>query len=299
MDQEADKVEHMIAKNLRSNELKEDRSVTYYIGVGLRFIGDNTKILLTVTYGLGATAQVLKLSAIDPTYIKFFSVSQLIADGAFFISLIFLGYISFLAFSLFFSLFFKLIGINDVLVSDLKNNHKSKSLLLTIIGISILLLPFSILIFYHIIMAGYFNNKIISMIITYSLIYSLLIEILKYSYEYDNHIEKITGNDKIGNGAVYRFLVGMGIIFSIITIPKFIYDTYNLPPNLDNYDKAKQIVMTDYTDQGITKQDVDILYFNDKFMFIEIIRPNNERSIAVYQTNSMLFDTRVITLSEE
>ncbi|MEN8625286.1 hypothetical protein [Psychrobacter proteolyticus] len=295
MDQEADKVEHMIAKNLRSNEVKENRSVTYYIGGGLRFIGDNTKILLTVTYGLGATAQVLKLSAIDPTYIKFFSVTQLIADGAFFISLIFLGYISFLAFSL----FFKLIGINDVLVSDLKNNHKSESLLLTIKGISILLLPFSIFVFYHITMAGYFNNKIISMIITYSFIYSLLSEILKYSYEYDNHIEKITGDDKIGNGAVYRFLVGMGIIFSIITIPKFIYDTYNLPPNLDNYDKAKQVVMTDYKDQGITKQDVDILYFNDKFMFIEIIRPNNERSIAVYQTNSMLFDTRVITLSEE
>lgn len=297
MDQEVDKVEHTIAENLRSrsNEVKKDRSITYYIGVGLRFIGDNTKILLAVTYGLGATAQVLKLSAIDPTYIKFFSVSQLIADGAFFISLIFLGYISFLAFSL----FFKLIGINDVLVSDLKNNHKSESLLLTMKGILILLLPFSIFVFYHIAMAGYFNNKIISMIITYSFIYSLLSEILKYSYEYDNHIEKITGDDKIGNGAVYRFLVGMGIIFSIITIPKFIYDTYNLPPNLDNYDKAKQIVMTDYKDQGITKQDVDILYFNDKFMFIEITRPNNERSIAVYQTNSMLFDTRVITLSEE
>jgi len=297
MDQEVSKVEHTIAENLRSrsNEVKKDRSITYYIGVGLRLIGDNTKIVLAVTYGLGATTQVLKLGAIDPAYIRFFSVSQLIADGAFFISLIFLGYISFCAFSL----FFKLVGINDFLVSDLKNNHKSESFLLNAKGFLILLLPFSIFIFYSIVMAGYFNNKIISMVVTCSFIYSLLSEILQYSYDYDSHIDEITGDNKIGNGAVYRLLVGMCIIFSIITIPNFIYDMYNLPPNLDNYDKAKQIVMTDYKVQGTTKEDVNILYFNDKFMFIEITRPNNERSIAVYQTNSMLFDTRVITLSEE
>lgn len=297
MDQEVDKVEHTIAENLssKSNEVKKDRNITYYIAVGLRFIGDNTKIVLAVTYGLGATTQVLKLGAIDPTYIRFFSVSQLIADGAFFISLIFLGCISFCAFSL----FFKLIGIKNLLVSDLKNNHKSESFLLKAKGFLILLLPFSIFIFYSVVMAGYFNNEIISMIIAYSFIYSLLIEILQYSYEYDSHIDEITGDNKIGNGAVYRVLLGMSIISSIIMIPKFIYDMYNLPPNLDNYGKAKQIVITDYKGQGITKEGVNILYFNDKFMFIEITRPNNERSIAVYQTNSMLFDTRVITLSEE
>lgn len=297
MDQEIDKVEHTKAENLssKSNEVKKDRNITYYIGVGLRFIGENTKIVLAVTYGLGATVQVLKLGAIDPTYIKFFSVSQLIADGAFFISLLFLGYVSFFGFSL----LFKLIGIKDILVYDLKSNHKSESFLLNIKGLLILLLPFSIFIFYHIIMVGYFNNKIIPMIVTYSFIYSLLSEILQYSYDYDNHREKITGDNRIGNGAVYRVLVGMGIIFSIITIPKLIYDMYNLPPNLDNYDKAKQIVMTDYKGQGITKKGINILYFNDKFMFIEITRPDTERSIAIYQTNSMLFDTRVITLNEE
>lgn len=295
MDQDVDNVEHTIVENLRSNRVKKDRSITYYIGVGLRFITENTKIILVVTYGLGATNQVLKLAAINPGYIRFFSVSQLIADGAFFISLIFLGYISFCAFSL----FFKLIGINNLLVSNLKKNHKTESFLLHAESFLILLLPFSILIFYSIVMAGYFNNKIISMIIIYSLIYSLLSEILQYSYYYDRHINAITGENKIGNGAVYRFLVGMCIIFSIITIPKFTYDMYNLPPNLDNYDKAKQIVMTDYKGQGITKEHVNILYFNDKFMFIEITRANNERSITVYQTNSMLFDTRVITLGEE
>jgi len=297
MDQEVDKVEHTVGKNLssKSNGVKKDRSIIYYIGIALRFIGDNAKTVLVVTYGLGATVQVLKLGAIDPTYIKFFSVSQLIADGAFFISLIFLGYISFLTFSF----FFKSIAINDILVSDLRNNHKSESFLLTGKGFLILLLPFFILIFYNITILGYFNNKIIPMVVSYSFIYSLLIEMLQYSYEYDSHVEKITGDNRIGIGAVYRFLVGMGIIFSIITIPKFIYDMYNLPPNLDNYDKAKQVVMTDYKGQGTTKEDVNILYFNDKFMFIEITRPNNKRSIAVYQTNSMLFDTRVITLNEE
>ena len=135
MDQEIDKVEYTTAENLssKSNEVKKDRSITYFIGVGLRFIGDNTKIVLAVTYGLGATTQVLKLGAIDPTYIRFFSVSQLIADGAFFIFLIFLGYISFRAFSL----FFKLIGVNDFLVSDLKNNHKSENFLLKAKGVLI------------------------------------------------------------------------------------------------------------------------------------------------------------------
>lgn len=287
----------MIAKNLRSrnNEVKEDRNITYYISVGLRFIGDNTKIVLAVTYGMGATAQVLKLGAIDPTYIRFFSVSQLISDGAFFISLTFLGYISFYTFSL----LFNFIGINNLLASDLKNNHKSENFLLHVKGFLILLLPFSILILYNIIMVGYFNNKIISMIVIYSFIYSFLSKILQYSYDYDRHIDEITGDKKIGNGAIYRLLVGMCIVFSIILIPKSIYGMYNLPPNLDNYDKAKQVVITDYKGQGIMKESVNILYFNDKFMFIEITRPNNERSIAVYQTNSMLFDTRVITLSEE
>lgn len=287
----------MIAKNLRSrnNEVKEDRNITYYISVGLKFIGDNTKTVLAVTYGMGATTQVLKLGAIDPTYIRFFSVSQLISDGAFFISLTFLGYICFYTFSL----LFNLIGINNFLVSDLKNNHKSESFLLHAKGFLILLLPFSILIFSNIITVGYFNNKIISMIVIYSFIYSFLSKILQYSYDYDSHINEITGDKKMGNGAIYRLLVGICVVISIIVIPKSIYGMYNLPPNLDNYDKAKQVVITDYKGQDIIEEDVNILYFNDKFMFIEITRPNNERSIAVYQTNSMLFDTRVITLSEE
>ncbi|WP_435950145.1 hypothetical protein [Psychrobacter sp. DM8] len=298
MDQEGvDKVEHTITKgsSIRGNKVKKDRSIIYYIGIAFRFIEDNTKTVLAVTYGLGATVQVLKLSAIDPTYIKFFSVSQLIADGAFFISLIFLGYISFLAFSF----LFKSIGISNILVYDLQNNHRSENSLLTGKGFLLLLLPFFVLIFYNITIIGYFNNKIIPMVVIYSFIYSLLMEMLKYSYEYDSHIVKITGDKRIGTGAIYRFLVSMAIIFSIITIPKFIYNIYNLPSNLDNYDKAKQIVMIDYKDQAITKDSVNILYFNDKFMFIEIIRPDNEGSIAVYQTNSMLFDTRIITLSEE
>ena len=297
MEQEIDKVENTTADNLsiKNNELKKDSIITYYLSVGLKFIGDNTKIILAVTYSLGATVQVLQLSTIDPTYIKFFSVSQLIGDGTFFISIIFLGYISFIAFSL----LFKMIGINNILVSNLKNNHKSESLLLTIKGILILLLPFSIFIFYHITMVGYFNNKIFSMIITYSFIYSVLVVIRQYSYDYDDHMDGITGNEKVGNGAVYRVLLYIASLLLIFTIPKFIYDTYNLPSNLDNYDKAKQIVMSDYKGQGINKDAIDILYFNDKFMFIEITKPNSEKSIAIYQTNSMLFDTRVITLNEE
>ncbi|MGP5687172.1 hypothetical protein ACTXOU_14585 [Psychrobacter glacincola] len=66
MNQEVDKVEPAIDK---SNEVKKDRNLIY---IALRFIGDNAKTVLIVTYGLGATVQVFRLGAIDPEpFLKF------------------------------------------------------------------------------------------------------------------------------------------------------------------------------------------------------------------------------------
>ena len=70
------------------------------------------------------------------------------------------------------------------------------------------------------------------MIISCSFIYSILGVIRQYSYDYDNHMDEITGNEKIGNGAVYRFLLYIASLLLIFTVPKFIYDVNGFPIRL-------------------------------------------------------------------
>lgn len=249
---------------------------------------DHATLILLITYSVGAAVQVVELSKISPSYIKFFSVTQLIADGAFLlVTAIFIA-----IGVIFFNIFFVIIGIAGFLEENLKNGK-----LLWFTNALLLITPVLTLSLCFSLFSSSLDNKYTIAIISTSLVYVLLGELVNCSYKYDTYTDPVNEEGLIGTGFIFRFLLYISFPITILLLISMFLNSYRLPENLDNYDKAKQVVIKDYEGQGITENNVNILYFNDKFMFIEIIK-KNKKSIAIYETNSMLFDTRVIFLNE-
>lgn len=272
------------------NATSSVNKIIYHFFVNIfRIIKDNANVVLFTTYGLGSVVQIIELSKINTSYIKFFSISQLIADGTFILTISLYIYIC----TKIFTYIFFILNVSKMLEYYLKVGKRD------FIKSALLLIPlFLLFLFYNVLSTGYFNFSFITLIITFSFVYVLFTELLTYSFKHDDYFTS-KGDNLLGIGLIYRIALIIVIINSLISIPTVFINLYRIPQNLDNYDKAKQLVMTDYKGQGITKDDIKIKYFNDKFMFIEITKPSKEKSIVIYQTNSALFDTRVITLNEE
>lgn len=294
MNQKED-VEHKVAKGSDNKNNLFITSIKNTINFSKIYSG----ALLAIIYAIGSATQIFELARINPSYIKFFSISQLLVDGAFIITFTITIYISFIVFSIAIGL-----TIPTKLIRILKNHKNPESFRLTVKGVALSLLPFLPLFFLTIYDIRYYKNQPFFMVVFASFLCAVLAEFVQYSYEYDDHINRLidkfadtpTDDTKIGLGAIYRFNAAVVTIISFLLLTPVILDFYRLPTNLDNFDKAKQLVMTDY--KYLKLEDINIRYFNDKFMFIEITKPDKRKSIVIYETNSALFDTRVITLNE-
>src|SRR5699024_2618217 len=65
--------------------------------------------------------------------------------------------------------------------------------------------------------------------------------------------------------------------------------SYEIPNELENISKVEKRIEQDYKNIKSHK----ILYFNDKYLFIKLIR-NNSTTIAIYETNEVMFDKNII-----
>lgn len=266
----------------------------------INFSKNYSGALLAIIYAIGSATQIFELARINPSYIKFFSISQLLADGAFIITFAITAYVSFIVFSIVIAL----TTIPTQLIKMLKKHKNTESFRLTVKGAALSFLPFLPLFFLTIYDIRYYKNQPFFMVFFASFLWAVLAQFVQYSYEYDDHTKRLidkfshtpTDDIKIGLGAIYRVNAAVATILSFLLLTPVIFDFYRLPTNLENFDKAKQLVMTDY--KYLKLEDINIRYFNDKFMFIEITKPDKRKSIVIYETNSALFDTRVITLNE-
>lgn len=236
--------------------------------------------------GLGAILQIYNLMAIDIRYVRFFSPSQLIPDGALILTItviLFLGY--------------KLgehVVLNEGMQQTIKKHSKEhKGYLKRFIYASIPIIGF---ILYAVALRKVVKPEyIIYIIVSIGFAIPVLMASMLHSFEYNNYIAKkkdATKNEQ--NLAAITEIAQVGIstvtiIFYVLLVAILGFKSYEIPKELENISKVEKRIEQDYKNIKGYK----ILYFNDKYLFIRLIR-NNNTTIAIYETNEVMFDKNII-----
>ena len=285
-------------QNNEENKLEKTQIATFIDSVsdkstwikGLKAIKEDMPIVLTTISGMGAGIQIIELSKIDLSYLRFFSVSQLAADGA-------LVTITLLASYLMYR--FYLITIMALpLITELERAVRDKNKEYTPTNaISVLIFSFSVSLAARYMHGGLFENALIKMILISSMMLAGLTFSLKYLWLFNKQTRILEAVEITWFKLVRELLMiitpAAMLAYTIINLGNIYLDLYKIPTpeRLANYEYVKNRIDEDYGKD----QEYSIRYFNDKYTFIEITK---DRSIAIYKTDDILFNAQHIIIEE-
>ena len=213
---------------MTNNQEKSNNTLTLFI----KFIKEYLSFILIIPTLLGGIWQIIELSSISISFIRFFSVTQLIADGLLIIVVFFPWILGYLVFDVFYQQLKKDLQEES---ENKKNNFYSKIIISLILFITIFLLWYKIDF-----KANVFLGYIIVINNIYLTIFALL---LVFTKTFFNLIPKITKNK---NMTIKLIL--------ILMITFFFHHFFFMPENLKNLKNLPE---------------GKIQYFNDKYIFIE------------------------------
>ncbi|RXM44236.1 hypothetical protein [Flavobacterium sp. YO64] len=223
------------------------------------FLKDNLNIIIVVPAFIGGLWQALELMSISITYIRFFSISQIVPDGLLIIMLIILSF-SFSAIGWFADiLFFEKSSPQDAEAVSAEEYEKYRKAELKKHVIWFVFL-------YGFMLWTYLHNKMniidydyLEWTIPFTYIYLLLINrTLDKAYYFAKEKYK-----KFYKGANVLLLILYIVVIACIS--KGIHNLFITPTNIVNIENIKKDVAHKFPN---TKQ--ELLYFNDKYMFIKI-----------------------------
>ena len=250
------------------------------------FLNENIGLILFTISGLGALKQVFELVSIHLSYLKFFSVSQLVADGALVLFVI-------VTFSITTYIYLSIvtIGINSEGIPTNKNPEQIKLTYSQTVYTSILTVVYGVFFLY-------FNEKIyyIKYPFTFLIINAVSVAFIiftnKKARKYNNNISKFSrASESRKNNLYYMTLINSIISTLVIVIIIFqtiiVYSEVLMRPyNIDKYSNVEKQVLKDYKDI----KSYEILYFNDLYIFVEIrISQENEKKVVIYKTEDVMF----------
>ncbi|NGY38995.1 hypothetical protein FQU23_015980 [Flavobacterium sp. XN-5] len=257
----------------------------------LKYLKNNLNLIIILPALLGGLWQLIELSRISFSFIRFFSVSQIIPDGL--LILLFLIIFTISVFILFY--FWKKLDNDD---EEVENNVTIKK------GNALFAILFILLFFGCIVLVAYCNNYFIknieslislflylpvNIVITlfafaflgYSVLHCKDIEIL-------NHLKKVASNISI-------VFISVQIIMLISFMVQF-HNVFLLPAELKNVDnlicKAEKVE---------DSANFEILYSNDKYIFVRYYKSAKDRNgkhrqneIRIFRFEDLLDDTACI-----
>lgn len=255
---------------------------------GFNITKENIPFILIIISGLGAAIQIIEISKIDITYIRFFSVTQLAADGALITLTLISSYIMYKFYLTTLVVMTPITNLENALIREDKTYKTTKdipSLVIFLQAVS------GAAIFMH---RGPFEENLYLMIAISSMIIAGLAFVLKYFILHRKYVKM--RDDTAGNAWSDIFFIAAPAIliaYTVVNIGNIYLDLYKIPTpeRLTNYNYIKSRIAQDY---GSNKE-YNIRYFNDKYTFIEITQDN---SIAIYKTDDILFNAQHIIIEE-
>lgn len=250
------------------------------------FLNENISVILFTISGLGALKQVFELVSIHLSYLKFFSVSQLVADGALVLFVI-------VTFSITSYIYLSVvtIGINSEGIPANTDPEQIKLTYFQTVYTSILTVVLGVFFLY-------FNEKIyyikypFTFLILNAVFVAFIIFTNKKSRKYNTNVSRFSrASESKKNNLYYMTLINSIISTLVITIIIFqtiiVYSEVLMRPyNIDNYSNVEKQVFKDYKDI----KSYEILYFNDLYIFVEIrISQENDKKVVIYKTEDVMF----------
>lgn len=257
---------------------------------GLNITKENMPFILIIISGMGAAIQIIELSKIDLTYLRFFSVSQLAADGALVTITVLVSYIMY-RFYLTALMVMPLITNLEKAVKDKDETYTPEN------GIPVLMFSYSVSAAAWYMHSGPFEDALLIMIAVSSMMLAGLTFSLKYLWLFNKQTRILEAVEITWFKLVRELLMiitpAAMLAYTIINLGNIYLDLYKIPTpeRLANYEYVKNRIDEDYGKD----QEYNIRYFNDKYTFIEITK---DRSIAIYKTDDILFNAQHIIIEE-
>lgn len=261
----------------------------------------NTSTALIWISGIGAIIQVIELISIHPSYIRFFSVTQLISDGSVLLAIFIIVTITYVVATILMPHHIIKAMIGDINKKGSFNNYdKYMRYIVTSIACFITARAFMEL-----------NIDEIKREMTfYIIVIAVMIAFLRYALEYYNTFDKYLQETsdsiriyrKFDFKYYYKAFNKFMILATIMTIAiislkstYFFIKASRLPYNLENYEIINDRIISDYRNL----ENYETLYFNDMYCFIKIRKNNEEQGkVIVYKTDEIMFQTKKIELEQ-
>lgn len=254
---------------------------------------DNISAVLIWISGIGAIIQIRELASIHVSYIKFFSVTQLISDSA--LVLLMATFIIIIAFIT--TKFLTPTLVARQLIIDIKKDRSFSYFEKYVRYFCMFLGSVACVGAFMEIRATDIQKDMFFSMILISFIFAFLTYSAFYYSVFDDYLQKTKDRfmlfGKYDFKGYYRsfnrFMVIATAMVICIVIFKSIFlfpSASRLPYNLENYNKVIKKIEEDYKDLNYYK----LLYFNDMYAFIEIKRNKDKESkILIYKTDDLIF----------
>lgn len=252
-----------------NNNGKEEFFLFYWIKTkSLTFFKDNLNLLVLIPALIGGLWQILELSKMSLSYVRFFSVTQLIADGLLILLLciLLLGIVLIIPFYEYWMFPESENKINNVRETEIDKESLSDKY--PILGfLSYLILIYGTVYFIANFEVG--DIKSFSFFTVVSLV--LLLALGTYYMTQRKNSKK---NLKIIY--VMSAPVGFMILFFFVFFCIYVHNLYLLPVELKNIENLKSKIKVQYS-----VKEPKIEYLNDKYIFIDISTKKDEKAILI------------------
>ena len=225
----------------------------------LELIRKNLNLILLVPTVIGGLWQLFELQGINTSFIRFFSITQVIADG---LLILFVFSVMYLSFKF---------GIH------LATNIERKPRALFIIRL--IIMPIFLLALIALFLINFNKNEEINIILLGSAFYSTILLIsLFVEIIGRQRIRRIFSN-KWFTELIFPIIIGLSLIGSVYFISftfKIFHKSFLLPKNLENVKNIECLVESKI-------ETFEILYLNDKYIFIELVPINEVKRIEIVE----------------
>lgn len=233
----------------------------------LKVIKDNFEFIILLPPLVGGIWQIIELSSISLSFIRFFSVTQLVADGILILCITVSVIVSFLIYPLY--IYF----LHPKKEYENFENEKSKDIIkisyidkFPILGYLFLIIvtPIFLIIIKYLAVIDFKDFSIYTIITSIYYVFSVrfLINERKKSIKHSKNVHSLSTIVIVFLSYIY--FTSLGSIF---------HNLFTFPKNLVNYNNLILKIKNDNNDSK-----VEILYLNDKYIFVKISEEKSKKS---------------------
>lgn len=256
--------------SINKNETTKTEPFELSLSKCLEIFKSNLSIIILIPALLGGCVQIFSLVSLNSSYIRFFSVSQVIPDGLTILFLISLLFLIFLTAKHYLSL----------ILLDIKNS--AKVIILKIFTLSMLIVFFAYLEFsIHSVSDNSLENILARFVLQVAFIYVITNVFLVVFFKIKKDIEP---SRKIEIIALITFIPTLLFIYFAVNLLINVSSFFSNFNNLENID----IVKSELNNKFPNSNNIELIYFNKDYAFFEI-KTKKEVKILVLDGKDILY----------